>query len=521
MKQIKIFFLIIISIFTVTLIGCSSNSLSNTAKILPPQNSNMPLIGVWVTDKYFPSPSSSSDTSKINTKMGNIVSFNTNSINFYNTVCEHPKYKIKTVNSENYFVGNYSVSPQTLGITKSNVQILTITCNENFLASFTILDDNTILTYIDGIFYRLSKNDQLSHANINKNNVLDTELTIDKNSETHSVEIKENPKPLIESNILEEFNSGILLGLKSYKDTSYNNIVIKQPEYRTLWINFIGDSVHRVQYLPFILAPRPNGFWKIGTLRNISETSIIDLLYAYPILKTSKINSGINELSSYNLIDITYVGSDYISLDLSKIENFKSKNPIYKNSILQIQPLDTLTCDNSSSISLDKLMGEQGINAIKQGAATFLNSLNYTERKKLESIPKSNNFGIIRKDGKWILVGRLNASSNNDKNTFKDFNIPIMTPKELVRYDSLHPTWDVIKKRVPNALDAYSPPNEKFVIVLTKSKILIYTVTNNILAKNPLKSIPLKDNESVVMSQWATGKYVKNWDNQVTSLLKK
>lgn len=528
MKHIKLFLFILF--LPLIFVGCNKNALSDSSKILPPENYNMPLEGVWIADKYY-ADQSSSDISKIKSEMEKIVSFSKNKITFFDDVCRNPKYKIKTVNAQNYFIGNYSIKPESLDIHKDTIQIVTVTYHENFLASFAILDENRILTCKNGTFFRLSKNKQLSSSETDFDTTLDDKDSIESDIAKNSKVTNEYNNSVYPYKLSHQFNSGVLLGLKSYKPATYK-IPYKystsqevEPVYRTLWINFNGDSVVSNNELPYILAPRPNGFWKVESKRtvNVDNSYVKDHIYAYPIEKNSEdiLNNDISiKKNSYSLANITFVGSDYISLELNNGGYNNSTNTTYKYSFLNTVPLDMVNASTLQAVSIDKLLGEQGIKALKQGAATYLNSLNYDSRQKLENFPRMYNFGLNRKNGKWNLIGRLNHSSEAYKDMFGDFDIPIMASKELIRYDSLYPTWNIIKERVPNALDAYSPPNRNFVLVVTKSQILIYDIVNENLGKKPLKIIPLKSGESVIMSQWSIGKYVKIWDDQVKSLLK-
>lgn len=531
MKQIKYIFLICIFILVLNLVGCSKKDISNAAKILPPKNHSMPLEGVWVTDNFYTGTSNAMDDKEIKDKIGKIVSFSNDKVVLYKDSCESPKYKIKTVDTQNYFIGNYSVNPESMNIYKSKVQVVTIFSNENFFASFVILDEDKIITYSNGVFFHMTRNSQLTSADTNLNKVLNDMENTDSKTQNQSKILKDTNKALSSSEILEQFNSGILLGLKSYKPVSYelpysfSEDPVKEPVYRTLWINFNGDSVASVNELPFILAPRQNGFWKINTNRDVNKTYVKDYIFAYPVEKAVQLKPSDTNVPKkekfHSLADILFVGSDYISLQLSGGGYKQASEHPYKYDLLQVQPLDTLEMKTTSSISIGKIMGDQGIKALKQGAATYLNLLNYEEKQKLESVPRPDSFGLMRENGKWILKGRLNYSSEAYKDSYGDFNIPIIPSKELVTYDSLYPTWNVIKQRVPNAVDAYSPPNKNFVMVITKSEILIYDIVNEELSKKPLRTLSLKDKETVVMSHWATGKYVKTWDEQFKSLMGK
>jgi hypothetical protein len=117
-----------------------------------------------------------------------------------------------------------------------------------------------------------------------------------------------------------------------------------------------------------------------------------------------------------------------------------------------------------------------------------------------------------------LLRGRLDYSSPSVKNEYADFNVPIEAPENLVNYDSLFPSWEVIKQKVPSALDAYTSPNKDIVVVITNSKLLVYAIKNNILGGEPLRELQLKNSEVSVMAQWATDDYVRIWSEKVKKL---
>jgi hypothetical protein len=41
----------------------------------------------------------------------------------------------------------------------------------------------------------------------------------------------------------------------------------------------------------------------------------------------------------------------------------------------------------------------------------------------------------------------------------------------------------------------------------------MYSIDNNKLSDIPLGKVKLKDGDSIVMAEWATEDYVKNWEN--------
>ncbi|MCG4584618.1 hypothetical protein L0P56_03845, partial [Anaerosalibacter bizertensis] len=112
-----------------------------------------------------------------------------------------------------------------------------------------------------------------------------------------------------------------------------------------------------------------------------------------------------------------------------------------------------------------------------------------------------------------IMKGRINVLEE-DRDLYKDFNIKIIPPKELVMYDELSVSWNEVKHRVPEALDVFTSPNEDIALILTHNNILIYTIDQGKLSKEYIRKIKLNDSEAVVMAEWATGKYIYTWEEE-------
>jgi uncharacterized protein YgiM (DUF1202 family) len=121
--------------------------------------------------------------------------------------------------------------------------------------------------------------------------------------------------------------------------------------------------------------------------------------------------------------------------------------------------------------------------------------------------------GIVREAGQWAVKGHFPI----DKNKYTHFSLPIV-PSSLVRYDTLLPDWAAIKTLVPQAIDAFSAPNEELLVVLTKTSLLVFTVADDKISKQAALQLYLKQPVSVVMARWAQGQYVMNWTQEIQNM---
>ena len=85
----------------------------------------------------------------------------------------------------------------------------------------------------------------------------------------------------------------------------------------------------------------------------------------------------------------------------------------------------------------------------------------------------------------------------------------------MVSYDELIIPWDAIKLAMPDAIDVFTSPNDEFIIVITSSHIVICNIEDGGIINNPVAKIKIPYGSSVVMSEWAVGRYANLWENEV------
>ncbi|MFS8540491.1 MAG: hypothetical protein LOD89_00155, partial [Tissierellales bacterium] len=164
-------------------------------------------------------------------------------------------------------------------------------------------------------------------------------------------------------------------------------------------------------------------------------------------------------------------------------------------------------------IKISDIMGEAGKEALIRGFNKEMAKDESYKNLTLDISPKENSFGMFRRNGMWIFKGRVNYMENGNY-LYKDFNIDILPIKELISYDELLIPWKVIKAKVPEALDAFTSPNEDIAVVLTYGNLLIFRINNGSISDKPIERIKLNSGEKVVMAEWALGKYSLLWEEQ-------
>lgn len=104
----------------------------------------------------------------------------------------------------------------------------------------------------------------------------------------------------------------------------------------------------------------------------------------------------------------------------------------------------------------------------------------------------------------------------SEEELYKNFNIKAIPPKEMVSYDKHLIPWDAIKRKVPEAIDMFSSPNDDLVVVVTHTDLLIYSIENKEeISSTPMEKIKLPKNASIIMAEWAIDRYPDMWESEV------
>lgn len=487
MKKLFLVFILVIS--TIFFSSCEFRNIDTADRIKPPDNNIPPISGRWKIERYKKANEDVLNEKKVRELLNKEIIFHKKVAVIGNDLCLNPSYKIKNVDSADYLLYQYKVKPEYLNIKSKKVQIVTLTSEEKFFYEFIKEDDDKIIINIDGGFFYLTKiSDELKEEDLEK----------------YIKDCKKDGNNYLVDKGDEGLKSGVLLGLR-YRDNNQSKDEMEGWKYRTIWIASENKSLDRIYGMEDLFLPRKTGFWKVG-VDKIDENSK-ESLYAYSINKEpveTESLQAVKEIRKNSVNTIVYIGNDYISLEY--VEDF----PAGKTG-LETLPIDNMQSDNSIKIS--DITGENGKQIFYESATKELSSDRNMESEYLDIKPSEESFGLARKNGHWIMKGRLNFLEGN-KDVYKDFNIKIIPPKELVLYDELAVSWNAIKLKVPDAVDAFTSPDEDIALIFTPNKILTYAIEKGKLAKKPLKELELNDSETVVMAEWATGKYVDRWEKE-------
>lgn len=489
----KKFIKILVIIITVLLLtSCTIREGEVKDRVTSPENNLPPISGKWIIEDL---KKETTENLIEDNYIGKEALFHKDGVVIGGDYSSHPSFKIKNVNAIDYLLYKYKTSAKTLGITDEKIQVVTILNENKYFYEFIKYGKDSMFVNIEDKFYSMKKVvDEVSLEEIER--YINVEKSIMR---TLGAVEDENLK------------SGILIGIKipSYDEKNQASIW----EYKTIWINSQNKRIEGLYELDQLLVPRKNGFWMIDNKREQIGSSTIDELVAIPQFK---LDEGVNVLDDSNytletenitveeklvpsiIKNILFIGNDYISVENIDLDRNDRKT-------FQIYAIDNLT--DKKPIKLSDLIGEDGTNIFYDGASSIL-SLDKT------IIPNEENIALVRKNGYWIMRGRVNYKQN-DEELSKDFNIKAIPPKEMVSYDELSIPWEAIRLMVPDVVDVFTSPNNDFIVVITMSHLVIYSIEAGDIVNQPVAKIKLPYDAKVIMSEWALGRYAGIWQNEV------
>ncbi|WP_053956784.1 hypothetical protein [Inediibacterium massiliense] len=469
-------FLILMMIMSIFLQGCIDVKLDVGQSIVPPKNKRIPVGGTWKVEKY-KIVDEKVQQAQVNEWIGKTAIFHEHYAVFADEISEAPEYKMKNVDAKEYFLYTHKISEKELNVQNKRIEIISISSKEKHFYDFIKIDEHRLIVYIDHVFYYLEK-------------VSDTTNQIfvkDKNKINRDNIDLQTKEPDI-------LSSGVLIGLrKDVLDPTKENEV-----YRTLWIAAQNRKMHSILEMPHLIVPRKSGFWMIGENRKFYDDKVRDQLFSIPLEKTEEPPYDEEEDINQDIYrKIKFVGNDYVALE-------------YQNDTKKFQVLLIDHIQGSKGIKLSDVVGEHGKEVYTQSAQSYLN---FSWKPKEHYEMNEENFSLARRNGHWILKGKINTK----KDESLEFNINMFPPYKMVHYDELHVSWNEIKGRVPEAIDAYTSPNKDFAVIITNEEIYVYMIENKTLALKPTEKIKLQEGEKVVMAEWATASYVEKWENTFPS----
>lgn len=482
--------IILISIIILIILpSCNAKKFEPRDMIIAPENNLSPIKGKWSVEKSIDGPYKR-NTEEAQTHTEVEALFHKDGVVVGGDFVLEPSYKLRNVDLEDYLFYNYKIHPDYLDIKEEEAEVITVLGEGQYFYEFIRYTEDKMFYYAEDKFVFLERKfEEVSSEEINR-----------------YISIEKNIMRIAKKKEIDTLNSGLLLGIKTHSTEEKSGI--DKWDYKTIWIKSNNRTLGDIYEMDSLLVPRKKGFYLVDVIRKDIGDVINDNLKSTPKGKAHEDFLGQTALSFSDykearlinypsiLKHILYIGNDYVSTEEIYLETGKKK--------LRVYPIDYLEDNRSTKIS--NLIGEEDLNMFYQSAKEAI-------KVDTNQILEEESFGLQRRNGYWVMMGRVNFKNENQE-FFKDFQIKTASPKALVHYDELVIPWNIIKARIPEAIDAFTSPNEDIIIIITRNDILIYPIVENDILLNELGKIKLNNNDTIIMAEWGLGRYTSLWEEE-------
>ncbi|MDO5713436.1 MAG: hypothetical protein Q4Q07_03285 [Tissierellia bacterium] len=470
-KSILIFFLIF-------LVGCGQ-SLGGESAVSTPKLKKAPVEGKWTITKCIFTEEDKVNNFKYRNMIGKDSIFSSEEVIIANSYLHHPSYRLKRVNTEEFLNKKYNIAKEKIGIRSEYLHVIDIYDQGELF--YQILREKSDIAYVDmnGVFVQITKiSDEVTKDDI------ESFLSFGKNKE-----------PEDEFEVYNLSDNGFILGLSSPYIEGDSNLI--NWSYTTYFFRFLEDEIEVINERPGLILPRQDGFYSLNTRRNLKDGNYQD---SVQWVKLQEDNSGsIQEgiLSDSGVLKkINFLSSEYINLENIDIQRGNKQT-------LSLNYLNPLKSKIPLGLS----------DFVEEGEKIFGDTARLNLPTDVTGSIDEHNIGLVRERGHWNLIGRVNFE-HKDKMIHKDFNVNTIIPKDMVKYDDLFVPMSQVKELLPNARDAFTSPNNRFLITLEEDKIKVYNIEEGVINPQSVKEVDIDSSSETVMTEWAIGRYVKLWKKQ-------
>lgn len=474
MKRVFLFLSILL-----LLTGCKP-SVGHSQTLSPPVLNKSPMEGKWTITKCIFTEENKINKYKYKNMIGKDSIFSMEGVIIANSYIKKPSFSVKKVATDDFLLKKYGISRDKLGVKTDSVQVVDVYDRGELF--YQILREKPDVAYVDmnGVFVQISKiSDTVSSSDIQ-----------------NFIRFDEEENAYGEYDVLNLSDNGFILGL-STPFLDKNSGLIKWS-YDTYFFRFLEDNVEFLGKRPGLILPRQDGFYQV-----VSERKEDKGLYRDEI-RWSKLKgqTGASDMAEGLLSDpgllkkIVYLSPDYINIencDYSRGE----KNFYY------LYYLNTLKSKAPLGLS----------DFVEDGEKLFTDTGKLNSPGDKNTTIDEHNLGLLRNNGRWKFVGRINIESE-DRFVSKNFDLNAILPKDMVKYEDLFVPMPEIKKSLPEVRDAFTSPNNRFLITLEEGHIKVYNIVEGKISLKPIRVIQIDDSAETVMTEWSIGRYVELWKNQ-------
>lgn len=391
---------------------------------------------------------------------------------------ENPDYVAKRVRTFDYFLEKYRVNPDRFKITEETLEVISINSDT-------------------GSFYEIFRLDEENIALVKGSNLIQLKrkekTATDGDTPEFGNDVITGEEFL--TDIVEEPRAGVLIGLRGERTG-----LAKDSSYRTLWITNDGE-IQEVYEIKNILFPRKE-FWSLSVVSAVQNGLKKEHLV---IASLSSLSKGEVPVATAafpgRYVDLDFVANNYVGISTTD-GPYTTHEKLEKSYTISVDGYQTYTPVNITDVA-----GTAGLKAFRNSLEQKLAKDGGIKVDEVDMEDFYQSLTLNRESGRW-LMGAL--AKTRDEEVYVP--VAMRPPVNLITYDGMTITWDRIKDKVPQALDAFNAPGNSFILIRTPKYLMMYRITGvNTISDEPLQMIEIKETEQIIMAEWARGDFVRRW----------
>ncbi|AEI45810.1 hypothetical protein [Paenibacillus mucilaginosus] len=280
--------------------------------------------------------------------------------------------------------------------------------------------------------------------------------------------------------------------------------------YRSFLLAPEGGRLEMIASGKGILMPYKMEFWRIDGETAANGSTMLGAVRVAsngktPLVRSSAVRSQGNPAFSEKLL---FAGNRYVAI---------AQTPPGGREMLWVKELPQLAAPRRSAsaeplqephVTLRSLLGESAQPLVRS----------------LDAAPPGGGHDTVgeswtleRRQGNWTAM--LASYDGSGPNGYRLKDVPADLPDALVSYDTLSTPWAEVSGLQPAATDAFTSPNLDMAVVVTPRSLVVHPMHRGELIASPLLTVPLAENETVVMTHWALDPYIDQWKRQAKAQL--
>ena len=309
---------------------------------------------------------------------------------------------------------------------------------------------------------------------------------------------------------------------------------------QTLWIAPAGDKI-QVPAAPDYVIPRRDGFWRVRLDVNWNDPALSDVTPGHGRLWAVRLKKGMpavawsaeqpitNTSEEANKqeegtvgamqreadeegrrIEPLFLSPDYLSFydAHTEVSSGGSTKGSETYTILKITDPPATPGRTTEQLLVEEIHGTISDDTRNNDLRACVRADDkLSDSDKEWALGQETTLGITRNQQRWIYSWLIEGGAG--------LSCPASIPplKSIVGNNEIFLDWKQIKSTFPAAEDAFSSPAHDLLLIVTEVRLIVAPVRDGKIGK-PLGEVTLTGKP--VMVQWAIGRYVDAWTNELT-----